>query len=1029
MDWATAAAIVADGMPSLSDPPDAPGDDYEFWQRVKALVDSNGNGELSEAYLEDLHPRDRSGKWMEKLGLSHLREVGGAPRDELMGRTPKDIDYVAAETPERIKQAVEQAGGKAEELMVRDRLVGVRATHPDLPPDGVEIVPPRIEQSTGASRHDFTIVPHPGLDGSATPERMLADDAQRRDFTVNALYRDPVTGTLTDPTGRGEQDARNRVLHMVHDTSFQEDPLRMLRGARFVSQHGLEPDAETLAAMRRDSGGMTALTNKGVSGTVQTELGKLLMGDSPGKALRVMRDTGMFQTLLPELAPMVGFDQRSPYHEHVLDEHTFNVIDELARMGASHDARLAALFHDSGKPLTANLKPGTDTFRFHSHPEHGDHADVGADIARSTLNRLNYPADTINHVTGLVRDHMLTAVEKPTPVKARRLRAAHSDRFLTDLLDHKQADMEGHGEAIAKSLEGVHKLRGLLAENATAPRSLKDLNVTGSDLIANGMEPGPRMGAVLRQLLTEVVVDPTLNRHEWLLHRAERLAATPVQEAELEEAKSIYEEVLHPRDRLGRWMLKRGYNVHFEQADKPSATRKSKTITVRGPTPEHQYDALLNAGEGLTGVFPKGPPRPIERAAMVNAARPTRVEQRLRTIDKIATRAHAGQTDKSQRPYIDHVHAVADSVGPEARPVALMHDALEDTHLTERDLEPVLSPDELDAVKLLTRPHSPDYNYDDYIDRIANKTGKAGELAREVKRADLQHNLGRLGNLDAKTQARLRPKYEDALRRLARTPHVFEQEGAPDNLSGLSAEQVEANLRSFYQGSLKSPDHHTDLAWYDIQHALIDKTAKEHGIDPVTWAAMISATSPQLAWDFTTKAGVFKRPNMDLAENALRLARRYPDEPAPKLVDRLLKASEGKKGPSEVGGLGGSVENAIRIYRGEDPDKVLNAPKTRSFYNNLVWPERSTTVTVDAHMARAAMGIVEKKGYARADKAIDVKAKGSGYTWVADIVTKLADEYHVRPHEMQAAIWMERKRQSDAREAAEKAAKKAAKSA
>lgn len=505
-------------------------------------------------FTEALHPRDRTGKWMAKLGLSHLREVGGAPRDELLGKIPKDIDYVAMETPERIQAAVEQAGGTAMPLMVRDRLVGVRATHPDLPDGGVEIVPPRVEASTGTGRHDFEIVPHPGLDGSKTPEQMLGDDAQRRDFTVNALYRDPETGEITDPTGHGDQDARQHVLRMVHDQSFQEDPLRMLRGARFASQHNLTPEPQTLAAMTRDSPGMTALTQKGVSGTVQEELRKLLMGDSPGKGLRLMRDTGMFQTLLPELAPMVGFDQRSVYHSHTLDEHTFSVIDELARSGASYEARLAALFHDSGKPLTASPKAkDPEHFHFHSHPVHGDHQDVGADIARRTLGRLNYPRDTINHVADLVSEHMLPAVEKPTPVKARRLRAQHSDRFLNDLLDHKAADMEGHGTHVAKSLQGVAELRQLLADNADAPRSLKDLKVNGSDLIDDGHTPGPKLGQILHQLLAETVVNPKLNDREWLLNRAQNLAALKTEEwVALDE--SVFDAVLHPRGRRGQWI-------------------------------------------------------------------------------------------------------------------------------------------------------------------------------------------------------------------------------------------------------------------------------------------------------------------------------------------------------------------------------------------------------------------------------------------------------------------------------------------
>jgi hypothetical protein len=396
----------------------------------------------------------------------------------------------------------------------------------------------------------------------------------------------------------------------------------------------------------------------------------------------------------------------------------------------------------------------------------------------------------------------------------------------------------------------------------------------------------------------------------------------------------------------------------------------------------------------------------------------------LAKLDAVASRAHAGQTDKSGRPYMEHVRAVADSVKPETRPVAYMHDALEDTQMTERDLEGILTPDQIGAVKLLTRPKSDEEPYEDYIGRIASEDSPAGEMAREVKVADLSHNLGRLGSLDAKTQARLRPQYEDALAKLAPTPHPFAQEGDPENFAGVSARQAEAHFRRLYKASLRSPEHAANLAWYDTQRELIRETAKEHGLDSVTLAAMVSATSPQLAWDHTSKTGVFTRPNMTLALNALRLARANPDEPAPLLVERLLAANEGKKGSSEVGGLGSSVEKAIRIYRGEDPDKVLSAPKTRSFYNNLVWPERTTTVTVDAHMARAGLGILEKAGYGRADKAIEEKAAGSGYTWMAQRIEAIAREFSVRPHEAQAAIWVERKKESDEVERLAKEAEK-----
>ena len=1141
MDWATAAALVSDRTPDLSDAPDSPGDDQAFWDEVQKLVDG---GELQEAvYEEVLHPRDRTGKWMAKLGLNGLREVGGAPRDDLLGKVPKDIDYMAMETPERIKAAVEaQPGAHAEDLMVRDRLVGVRATHPDLPDGGVEIVPPRVEESTGAGRKDFAIVPHPGLDttarrtkleremtraernlraaqerannsagvynetyaqadardrrsqatirkhnqtlarlgrqhdallASATPEKMIADDAQRRDFTVNSLYRDPETGELTDPTGHGVEDARGRVLRMVHDTTFQEDPLRMLRGARFAAQHALEPEPATLAAMKRDSGGMTALTNKGVSGTVQDELRKILMSDNPGVGLRLMRDTGMFQTLLPELAPMVGFDQNSMYHEHVLDEHTFEVVDELARNNASYEARLAALFHDSGKVKTANLKPD-GTFRFHSHPEHGHHADVSADIADKTLTRLNYPRATINHVVTMNREHMLTAVEKPTPVKARRLRARFSDKMLEDLLAHKAADGEGHGEHIAVNRIGIEKLRGLLADNASAPRSLKDLPINGSDLIAEGIEPGPTLGKVLRQLLGEVVDQPELNRREWLLNRAQKLAATKMQEwpeteqewPELEEA-TIYEEALHPRDRLGKWMTKEfGEQLAGTSGSTKKGEKPKPYIPARWVDTGQDFPTMAHEAAQL--VHPDGSPEEhaaIASAVVADTPAPKDVSKEAKAATKklrdkstpaglwgkyiyrlhgIASDAHEGQTDHSGTPYIQHVEAVADSVSDEAKPVALFHDALEDTELTPEALKQALiepkitTPEQaqtiVDAIGHLTRDDS--VTYAQYVKNLKDAPGKAGELAREVKHADLSHNLGRMTPEIVASKPHLQERYRKALKTLAPDRAPITQRGEPKNVGRITGpnqrepvdeQAVMARLAKLYQASEDAGTADIERDWYATAHKEIAALGKANDIDPYTLAAMVAATSPQMTWRHEFKDGRIKYPNLELAIHAAKLARKYPDEPAPKLVDRLVEASkrrtkeERKQGPSEIGGLGESILKAVRIYRGEDPERVLGAPKTRSFMNNLAFPDQATTVTMDEHMGRAILG-KGKENYSKSTEGIfDEQADGSGYTWAANLIKQLAKDKGVLPHQAQAIIWVAQKQIADEMDAAKKA--------
>ena len=131
---------------------------------------------------------------------------------------------------------------------------------------------------------------------------------------------------------------------------------------------------------------------------------------------------------------------------------------------------------------------------------------------------------------------------------------------------------------------------------------------------------------------------------------------------------------------------------------------------------------------------------------------------------------------------------------------------------------------------------------------------------------------------------------------------------------------------------------------------------------------------------------------------------------------------ERKQGPSELGGLGESVLKAMRIYRGEDPERVLGAPKTRSFLNNLAFPGRATTVTMDEHMGRAVLGKSSKEDYSKSTEGVlDETAAGSGYTWASEIVAQLAHDKRVLPHQAQAIIWVAQKAVADAWEKEQKA--------
>jgi tRNA nucleotidyltransferase/poly(A) polymerase/peptidoglycan hydrolase-like protein with peptidoglycan-binding domain len=523
---------------------------------IKPIEPPQSEGPIRVASRSGYPP---GGEWRRAVGLGEdAYLVGGAPRNRIFGEPVKDEDFMALQTPEAIKAAALAAGHTVEDLMVRDRLVGVRVTGSKLPSGGIEIAPPRVERSTGAGRHDFEIVPHPGI-GSETPEVLLAADAARRDFTFNALYED-AAGNIVDPTGTGLADAQAKALRTVSPDSFKEDPLRILRGLRFMSQYDVKPVPDTTTQMRLHASSVNALTKKGVSGTARTELDKILMGPHVGAALRQMRDTGVLEHFLPEVAPAVGFNQESKYHGLTLDEHIISAVEAAAAQGASLRVRLALLFHDSGKPESA-WRGEDGHLHYYANPKLGKdaHEDVGAAIARRALTRLGYPAKVTQDVERLVAAHMLMPTDRLS--KIRRLRAEHGE-LLDDLFAHRRADMsakgEDHGAEGHDALERMHEEVRLSRTRGEAVRR-GDLAVTGADIVALGVK-GPAVGEVLAVLLDFVIGDPSLNRRDWLLARAEKLArrhlseavrVTPVMEA-------WWRSLLHPRDRRGRFMDKLG---------------------------------------------------------------------------------------------------------------------------------------------------------------------------------------------------------------------------------------------------------------------------------------------------------------------------------------------------------------------------------------------------------------------------------------------------------------------------------------
>ncbi len=465
---------------------------------------------------------------MRSLGLDAYL-VGGAVRDELLGLNWKDADFLVPGVNTGGLRARLAPYGRVDDLVVADRLVGVRF-HPrdarirKLTPAGIEFAPPRKEVSTGPGRHDFEIVADPSLS--------VEDDMRRRDFTVNAMARRLETGELVDPLG-GRADLAARRLRTVSPQSFREDPLRLVRALRFVSQLSFEPDEELLAQMREEAPAVKLVSGERIGGGLASdgmgELSKLLLGSEPARALRLARETGVLVELLPEFERAVGFDQESRYHDLTVDEHTFAVVQAAADRGFSLAVRLAALFHDLGKPHVA-WRGRDERLHYYAKPGFADrgHDQVGADLAADALLRLRYPNLLRQRVVRIVRRHMFQP-GKGDALRARRFLRRNGDELAFELMDHKQADLLGKrgsgGEPPpVAELDALARFRKVVEQERSSPHRLRDLAVDGNDLIRVGFRPGPQLGRILHELLDAVVEDPALNTRDGLLTRAkERL--------------------------------------------------------------------------------------------------------------------------------------------------------------------------------------------------------------------------------------------------------------------------------------------------------------------------------------------------------------------------------------------------------------------------------------------------------------------------------------------------------------------------
>lgn len=415
--------------------------------------------------------------------------VGGAVRDEVMGKKPHDYDLTTPLLPEEILDLFPDYTTFREGE--KFGTIGVMTSE-----GPVEITTFRIDgdYEDGRKPEGVTFTPN------------LIDDLKRRDFTVNAMAYSKEEGIVDPFDGRG--DLKRGILKAVGDPEerLREDALRILRAFRFSGQLNLAMEEDLLAAISAEKERLRLLSKERIA----DEMGKILLLEKPSKVLYAMESTGVLAILFPELMATVGYDQRNPHHDKTLFDHILCVVDHAPR---KLPVRYAALFHDVEKPNTLTVDE-KGVGHFFGHDE------KGAETAGRILKNLKETKALQEEVGILIKEHMKVHDVMTDRALRRQIRRVGED-YILDLYDLMAADMACTYGARDISLltERKQRIRELMEAGVPTKR---DLAVSGKDLIALGIEPGPFMGKILREMEEMLLDNPEVNDKDYWLDYAKR---------------------------------------------------------------------------------------------------------------------------------------------------------------------------------------------------------------------------------------------------------------------------------------------------------------------------------------------------------------------------------------------------------------------------------------------------------------------------------------------------------------------------
>jgi len=390
--------------------------------------------------------------------------VGGCVRDFLLGREPQDYDIATSALPEQV-----------EKLFRRTVAVGRKF--------GVMVVVENgrsFQVATFRAEADYR-------DGRRPAKVVFSNaeaDAQRRDFTVNGLFYDPLTEQLHDWVG-GKKDLEAKVIRTIGspEERFAEDHLRLLRAVRFAAQLDFEIEPQTFAAVRALAPKIGRISAE----RIRDELLKMFSPPHAARGLVLLRDSGLLPGVLSELTATIACEQSPDFHpEGTVFEHIRLMLEKLPP-GAPPSLPWAVILHDIAKPATAERDPVTGKIHFYGHEK------VGASLAEQILTRLRFPKKATEEIVACVRHHMqFKDVKQMRKATLRRL--LMRETFPLELELHRLDCLGSRGD-----LDLYEFLVEQAAELKKKPAILPPL-LTGMDLIKLGMKPGPALGALLAEI-------------------------------------------------------------------------------------------------------------------------------------------------------------------------------------------------------------------------------------------------------------------------------------------------------------------------------------------------------------------------------------------------------------------------------------------------------------------------------------------------------------------------------------------------